>query len=59
VHDNLQNVSSGVVAGLLSAVSVLIGRAAEAEKLPFTRALDPELRARTLVLAKTLFDFPL
>jgi Iap family predicted aminopeptidase len=57
VHDNLENVSVDVLTEIVSAASLLIHDASLMEELPFERGLDPELREKTLTLARTLFGF--
>lgn len=55
VHDNLDNVSPEIVAGLLTAVAKLIVKAADADTLPFPRSIEPHLRSATREYARTLY----
>jgi len=57
VHDNLDNVSTEVVAEILSAVGGLVAKCANMRTLPFPRGLDPRTRRRSLELAETLYGF--
>jgi hypothetical protein len=55
VHDNLDNVSTSVLMDVVSAVCRLVEDAAMREDLPFIRGLDPGIREKTMLLARTLY----
>ena len=58
VHDNLDNVSTSVLMDVVSAVCRLVEDAAMREVLPFARGLDPGIREKTLLFARTLYELP-
>jgi Zn-dependent M28 family amino/carboxypeptidase len=58
VHDNLDNVSTSMLVDVVSAVYGLIRDAASREDLPYARGLDPSIREKTLLFAKTLYELP-
>ncbi|KPJ83614.1 MAG: hypothetical protein AMS17_17250 [Spirochaetes bacterium DG_61] len=58
VHDNLENVSVSVLSDLVGAVYNLILDAATRGELPFQRGLDPAIREKTLLFARTLMELP-
>jgi Iap family predicted aminopeptidase len=58
VHDNLENVSVRVLSDLVGAACGLIVHAATIQKLPFQRGLDPVIREKTLLFARTLVGLP-
>ena len=58
IHDNLENVSVSVLTDLIAAVGGLILDAAGKPELPFPRGLEPGIRDKTMILARTLFEFP-
>lgn len=58
IHDNLDNVSTPVLMDVVSAVYGLVSDAAMRKDLPFSRGLDPEIREKTMLLAKTLYELP-
>jgi aminopeptidase YwaD len=58
IHDNLDNVSTQVLMTLLSGVNRLVFDAAMGDELPFSRGLDPGIREKTMLLARTLYELP-
>jgi Iap family predicted aminopeptidase len=56
VHDNLDNVSTSVLMDVVSAVCRLVEDAAMREDLPFARGLDPGIREKTMLFARTLYE---
>lgn len=58
IHDNLENVSAEVLADVVAASHALITNTAKAEEPAFGRDFAPGLRERTVLLARTLFEFP-
>jgi aminopeptidase YwaD len=58
IHDNLDNVSTGVLVDVLSGVARLVHDAAMLRDLPFDRCLDPGIREKTMRLARTLYELP-
>jgi Iap family predicted aminopeptidase len=58
VHDNLDNVSVRVLSDLVRASGGLILHAATARKLPFQRGLNPVIKEKTLLFARTLVGLP-
>jgi aminopeptidase YwaD len=58
VHDNLDNVSTSVLMDVVSAVCRLVEDAAVRDDLPFERGLDPGIRDKTMLLARTLYELP-
>jgi hypothetical protein len=58
IHDNLDNVSTGVLIDVLSGVQRIVDDAAMRDELPFVRGLDPGIREKTMRLARTLYELP-